>query len=117
MFCYICDTSIAILSTYPQIFNYPIIIIECTFLYPDERENAVATKHIHWEELLPYVIQYSNIIFVLIHFSLRYKDAEILEFFNIQKDIHNISNIKVWAGETDTQFCQPCVTADSKLSS
>lgn len=101
-FAYICDTSIEILTAYPEILTFPVVFIECTFLYPEEKENAVATKHIHWEDLKPYVLAYQDILFVLIHFSLRYKDAEILEFFANEQASHSglIPNIKVWAGDT-----------------
>lgn len=98
-FAYICDTSILVLQNFPQIVTFPTIIIECTFLLPEERDNAYRTKHIHWEDLLPYVILHKDILFVLIHFSLRYKTPEIVEFFNIQKEIHSISNIKLWLNE------------------
>lgn len=94
-FAFICDTSIVVLERYPSILQCPIVIIECTFLFPEERENAVATKHIHWEELKPYIVGNPDVLFVLIHFSMRYRDDEILAFFAEQ----NIRNIKVWAGE------------------
>ena len=97
-FAFICDTTIVVLERYPQILRYPIVIIECTFLYPEELENAAATKHIHWEELKPYVAANPSVLFVLIHFSLRYKDEEILAFFAEQSDV---TNIKVWAGAMD----------------
>lgn len=96
-FAFICDTSISVLDRYPSIVRYPIVIIECTFLYPEERENAVATKHIHWEELKPYVIASPETLFVLVHFSLRYKDDDVLAFFAEQQD--EVPNIKVWAGD------------------
>jgi hypothetical protein len=56
---------------------------------------------VHWEELLPFVKANPSTLFVLIHFSLRYKDTEILEFFQRQVDEHNIRNIKPWL--TDIQ--------------
>lgn len=96
-FAFICDTAISVLDRYPSIVKHPIVIIECTFLYPEERENAVLTKHIHWEELKPYVVANPATLFILIHFSLRYKEDEILAFFTEQAN--DISNIKVWAGD------------------
>eukprot|EP00603_Paraphysomonas_imperforata_P005072 CAMPEP_0114425350 /NCGR_PEP_ID=MMETSP0103-20121206/7187_1 /TAXON_ID=37642 ORGANISM="Paraphysomonas imperforata, Strain PA2" /NCGR_SAMPLE_ID=MMETSP0103 /ASSEMBLY_ACC=CAM_ASM_000201 /LENGTH=217 /DNA_ID=CAMNT_0001594177 /DNA_START=482 /DNA_END=1132 /DNA_ORIENTATION=+ len=97
-FAYICDTSIEVLTMYPEILTFPVVFIECTFLYPEERENATTTKHIHWEDLKSYVMAHQDILFVLIHFSLRYKDAEILEFFANEQATHEglIPNIKVW---------------------
>lgn len=105
-FAFVCDSSIAVLARYPSILSYPVVIIECTFLYPEELENAALTKHIHWEELKPYVLDHPSTLFILIHFSLRYKDEEILEFF-VQQD--DIPNIKVWAGEVSPPTCSPCL--------
>lgn len=119
-FAYVCDTSIAVLDMSPQLLSYPYLFIECTFLFPEEVENAIQTKHIHWNSLRPYVESYPNTTFVLIHFSLRYKDAEILDFFSKERLIHNISNIKVWAGDTrlDLDTCGVCETSmESVLNS
>ena len=93
---FICDTSIEALEAQPDILLYPVIIIECTFLLPDELQNAHDTKHIHWQQLLPYVQAHPEVTFVLIHFSLRYRDSEIAAFFDEQCRLHNISNIKPW---------------------
>lgn len=103
-FAFICDSSIQVLVNNPIILTMPMIIIECTFLYPEEEENSIATKHIHWYHLKPYVIANPSTIFVLIHFSLRYKDQEIIEYFEKEKLDYNLNNIKVWAGETNTNF-------------
>lgn len=103
-FAYVCDTSILVLEYNPDILKYPIVFIECTFIYDDELENANKTKHIHWQYLKSYVIANPQIIFVLIHFSLRYKEEEILDFFAKQIAIHNINNIKIWAGDTTLEL-------------
>ena len=100
-FAYVCDTSIQILTDYEEILTYPVLFIECTFLYPEERDNATATKHIHWHDLKPFVLSHHDILFVLIHFSLRYKDKEIIDFFEKeQMECEELTNIKVWAGNT-----------------
>jgi ribonuclease Z len=101
-FAFICDTSISVLTAFPDILLYPLVIIECTFLYPEERENATQTKHIHWEELKPFVVLNPQTLFVLIHFSLRYTEDEILEFFRKEQEGEGggVHNIKVWAGDT-----------------
>ena len=114
-FAFICDTSIQVLTTAPQILQFPYVFIECTFIFPEEIDNAAATKHIHWAELRPYVLQHASITFVLFHFSLRYKDEEILSFFEKEKADHGISNIKVWAG--DTSICNLCsIQSQNKIA-
>lgn len=89
---YICDTSIDVFKLNKTILSYKVIIIECTFLYPEHEENADKTKHIHWNQLKPYILENPETLFVLIHFSLQYKDKDIESFFEKQK----ISNIKAW---------------------
>ena len=97
-FAYICDCSISTIKEYEaQIFTNPYIIIECTFLYNDEYQNAQDTKHIHWLDLKSYVEKYSETIFILIHFSLRYKDEEIRTFFADKHDKNK--NIIIWVGD------------------
>jgi ribonuclease Z len=102
-FAFICDTSIQVLINFPKILLYPIVMIECSFLYPEERTNARDTKHIHWDDLRPFVVANPTTLFVLIHFSLRYKEDEILQFFRQQRVEHSdesYSNLKIWAGDT-----------------
>ena len=93
LFAYICDCSINTISQYEiELSKYPYIIVECSFLYDDELEQANQTKHIHFQQLRPFIEKYKNINWILIHFSLRYKDSEINDFF---KNI-NLSNIIPW---------------------
>lgn len=92
---YVCDTSIKVFDLNPDILNYAVIFIECTFFSPDELEHATDKSHIHWEQLKPYVIGKPDSLFVLFHFSQRYRDIEIAEFF--QKEVDNgIKNIYWW---------------------
>jgi ribonuclease Z len=85
---YVCDTSIKVLSWHPEILEYKVVFIECTFFMPDELDNARKTKHIHWDHLKPYVIGYPDTTFMLFHFSQRYKDQDISDFF--QKEIDKV---------------------------
>jgi ribonuclease Z len=95
-FCYVLDTSIKIFETSAFLLEYPVIIVECTFIYDDEIEHANEKKHIHWKQLLPYVETNKNSLFILTHFSLRYKDSEIKTFFDDVKQTLNIQNIHPW---------------------
>lgn len=92
---FIWDTTITVLKNNPLIFNYPVIMIECTFLYEDDFEQSITKKHIHWISLKPYVENNPSILFVLMHFSLRYTEQQIADFF--KKEIKNgVKNIKPW---------------------
>jgi len=95
-FAFICDTSIHVFEMYPEIIEYPVIIVECTFLKDDEIQNAIDTKHIHWSQLEPIVAKHPEITFMLIHFSLRYgKDENIRDFFKEFKVKY--PNLHCWA--------------------
>ena len=99
-FAYVCDTSISVLTNHPEILDYKpqalVVMIKCTFIFPDELPNAVNTQHIHWSQLKPYVQFHPEINFILFHFSMRYKpqapDDEINMFFKQE----NISNLQWW---------------------
>lgn len=99
---YVCDCSIRTVERYQEeLMKYPYLVIECTFLLDDELESAERTKHIHWNHLRPYVEKYPEVTFVLIHFSLRYKDSEILEFFEQEKSKSEckFENVLLWVGD------------------
>lgn len=95
-FCFVLDTSSNILESHPFLLEYPVIIIECTFLYDDEVITATNKKHIHWLQLKPYVISHPKIQFILAHFSQKYKMNDIKQFFDNIKETENITNIIPW---------------------
>lgn len=98
LFAYVCDCSIETVMKYEdELVKCPYIIIECTFLMEDEVENAISTKHIHWSQLEPFVAKYPEVDWILIHFSLRYRDSEIRDFFAEPQSKY--SNLMIWTGD------------------
>ena len=95
-FAYICDTSIKILDDHPEILDYKVIFIECTFLELDEVNMAIEKKHINFHQLLPFIKKTPDSHFMLFHFSMKYKDAEIEAYIDKQKEENNITNISCW---------------------
>eukprot|EP01120_Amphizonella_sp_Union-15-10_P015590 TRINITY_DN8055_c0_g1_i1.p1 TRINITY_DN8055_c0_g1~~TRINITY_DN8055_c0_g1_i1.p1 ORF type:complete len:283 (-),score=45.42 TRINITY_DN8055_c0_g1_i1:137-985(-) len=91
-FIFLGDTTIAVFDSHPEILEYPVIIVECTFLYKEHLSLAHESYHIHWEDLAPFVTSHPLATFVLIHFSLRYTNAQIEKFF---EDV-NLKNIVPW---------------------
>jgi ribonuclease BN (tRNA processing enzyme) len=79
----------------PSILEYDVIMIECTFFMPDELENATKTQHVHWDHLKKYVVDNPNTTFMLFHFSQRYRDEEINQFFQAEID-GGLKNLFVW---------------------
>jgi ribonuclease Z len=69
--------------------KYPVIMIECTFIADEDYDQAEKTLHIHWKDLEIYIQSHPNQIFILYHFSQRYKKKELVEFFS-KKDYKNI---------------------------
>lgn len=74
------DTSSMVLNKLP-FSDYKYVIIECTFLDNDHYVEAFNRKHLHYLELKPFFEKYVKTNFILIHFSKRYKDSFIKEFF------------------------------------
>ena len=87
MFVYLGDTGKEIFENeeWKKIVEYPTIIIECSFILKDEKEQAIKTQHIHWDDLEPIVDKYNKNYFILIHFSQRYDNSEIKKFFEGKK--------------------------------
>lgn len=90
MLLFVSDTGKSILETLP-FNNYPIIIIECTFFEEEHYEDAVKKKHLHWNDLEPFVKENPNSTFILGHFSCKYSDEYLTEKEeSIKKDYNNI---------------------------
>jgi len=94
-FCYLGDTSHEVLKN-PTIEKYLTIMIECTFILPEDHDNAILTKHIYWEYLKPYILSHPNTNFILYHFSQRYQPKQIKEFFDLEFTTNNIKNVLIW---------------------
>lgn len=94
--CYLGDTNINVFydNQNANIFKFPFIMVECTFLCQDTVNDARATRHIHFEHIYPIILSHPENTFVLYHFSCRYTDTYINEFF-IEK---NIKNVIPWLG-------------------
>lgn len=70
-----------------------VVITECSFLYPEHRAVADRTKHTIWEDLEPVVRNWPGTTFVVTHFSLRYSDEEVRQFFG---GMEGLGNVVVW---------------------
>ena len=74
------DTSCQVLKD-PRLERYPVIMIECTFVDLGDLEQAAETKHMHWSQLSPYVLEHPKTTFILYHFSQRYKPEWLKAYF------------------------------------
>jgi ribonuclease Z len=87
LFAYLGDTRISVFERNPWLFDYPVVITECTFLDDDQLKRAAQVGHTVWNQLAPVVAAHPNTLFVLIHFSLRHSDREVLDFFQHQREL------------------------------
>ncbi len=85
------DTTHKMFEMNNNILKYKNIIIECSFIDEKDIHHAESKKHMHWNNLEPYVRENKN-NWILIHFSQKYKKSYILDFFNKL----NFTNVKVW---------------------
>lgn len=103
LFAYLGDTHVDVFAKNPQIFDYPEIIVECTFFHNEKgiQERANRDGHIHWDSLRPIVLDHPKNRFILIHWSLRYKEQEIYDFFHKLDDYETVSkNIVLFVNDT-----------------
>jgi len=93
---YICDTHT--FNVDDRFKECTTIMIECTFLYEHDVQEAKTKKHMHWKYIEPMVNKFPNKTFILFHFSLKYPDNYINEFFKNAKNngdiLHN--NVVLW---------------------
>lgn len=71
------DTDRELLDRGGRIFLADVLIIECSFILPEDRQRAVDYRHIHLDDLLEVASRLENRLIVLTHFSLRYSAEEI----------------------------------------
>lgn len=104
LFCFLGDTSVSILEgdQAENIFLCPTVIIECSFLTDDCRQNAERTKHVLWPDLKPHVLAHPETTFVLTHFSHRWSVEEISKFFANE----DLANVVPWIPADTGLYCQ-----------
>ena len=91
---YLCDTHTravaAFLESCAQLPH--CVMVECTFLDPAEEARAEDCRHVHWNALEAVVRAYPSVTFVLFHFSMRYDEDYILQYF----EGRNVPNVHLF---------------------
>lgn len=113
---YICDTDIRALTIGPHanhILDCPVVIVECTYLEEEMKSEADRRGHITWSDLAQVIAtSAAATTFILIHFSLRYSDTSIVEFFmqrsglplrRLNEDESHIPRVILWL---DSGICK-----------
>ncbi len=73
------DCGVEIFDAAPELFTARVLLIECSFLRPDDVERARVYGHLHLQDFLDRADRFENETIVLTHFSQRYSAAEIRE--------------------------------------
>jgi ribonuclease Z len=71
------DCSPAVFDAAPELFLARVLLIECSFLIPEDRERARAYAHLHLDDFVERAAHFRNDAIVLTHFSQRYRVEEI----------------------------------------
>jgi ribonuclease Z len=73
------DCGPAIFEAAPEMFRARVLLIECSFLTPEDRDRAREYEHLHLEDFVERAGLFENEVIVLTHFSQRYRVEEIRE--------------------------------------
>jgi len=71
------DCGEAIFDAAPVILRAKVLLIECSFVLPDDVSRAREYAHIHLDDILARADRFENEALVLTHFSQRYRAEEI----------------------------------------
>ncbi len=73
------DCAPAIFDAAPELYLARVLLIECSFVLPEDRERARTYAHLHLEDFVERASEFRNEAIVLTHFSQRYRVEEIRE--------------------------------------
>jgi ribonuclease Z len=72
------DCGEAIFDAAPEILRARVLLLECSFVLPEDVGRAREYAHIHLDDILERADRFENEAVVLTHFSQRYRPEEIL---------------------------------------
>lgn len=73
------DCGVEIFDAAPELFTARVLLVECSFLRPDDVDRARVYGHLHLKDFLDRADRFENEAIVLTHFSQRYSAEEIRE--------------------------------------
>ncbi len=71
------DSGHEIFEACPELFRARVLLLECSFLLPEDKDRAREYAHIHLDDILERAHLFENEAVVLTHFSQRYSPEEI----------------------------------------
>jgi ribonuclease Z len=73
------DCGEEIFDACPELFRARVLLLECSFILPEDRDRAREYAHIHLDDILARADLFENEAVVLTHFSQRYSSEQIRE--------------------------------------
>ncbi len=74
---YCADTGPGLFVRHPEILSFEVLLLECTFFRPTDRERAAAFGHLHLDDVLELLPTMSCRHLVLLHASRRHRLREV----------------------------------------
>lgn len=79
---YCADSGPALFEEHPEVLQSEVVLVECSFFKPGDRDRAAQYGHTHLEDLRPYLEGLSCRHLVLLHASRRHRLREIEAFLD-----------------------------------
>jgi len=73
------DCGVEVFEACPELFRARVLLLECSFVAPEDKARAREYAHIHLDDVLERADRFENEAVVLTHFSQRYGPDEIRE--------------------------------------
>jgi ribonuclease Z len=94
---YLGDTAPQGLDNFPEIYKAQILILELTFVAPNERPALIHKfGHTHLDDLLERAVRFENEVIIASHFSTRLHPDQILRIIERRLPDSLRSRLKVW---------------------
>lgn len=85
---YCADSGPGLFDTRPELFNAEIVLVECSFFKPADRDRAARYGHTHLADLLPHLGKFECRHLVLLHASRRHRLNEVEAFLEAEVRPH-----------------------------
>jgi ribonuclease Z len=83
---YCADSGPSLLEDHPEVFDAEVLLVECSFFKPGDRDRAARFGHTHIADLLPLLGKFGCRHLVLLHASRRHRLREVEELLN--REVH-----------------------------
>ncbi|HKF41538.1 MAG TPA: MBL fold metallo-hydrolase [Thermoanaerobaculia bacterium] len=81
------DCGPGIFDAAPELFMARVLLIECSFVLPEDRDRARTYAHLHLQDFLDRAADFRNEAIVLTHFSQRYGVEEIRQTLDAVSEV------------------------------